>query len=633
MMPSLLPLLAAATLATTDTTAWLVVNHGIPAGEMQVVRAGDSLVIKYGHIDRNRGRWVEGRYRLDASGAVRAGESRPSTREGVTGAPTDRFEIVGDSIRWTRGGRSGTAAHRDGVYALANATAWDQARVARALLAHPTRSAVLHPGGEARAEVIADTVVRGARGPIQARLVALRPGTGGGVSQGIWLDHRGELLASAVGWFITVHPDAVPALPALRAVEIAWRDREADALHARLTPEASGTVLIRNADVFDTERGTMRPRTSVLIEGDRIVAVGPADSVRAPRGARVIDAAGKSVVPGLWDMHTHFQLTSQNFGVVRQLSLGITTIRDLAADTDVAVSHRDRAARGTLVAPRVLLGGIIEGPGLWAGPTDVIVRTEEEARTAVARYAALGYRQIKLYNLVHPDLVPTIAEETRRHGMRLSGHVPRGLTVGAALRLGFDEINHAAFLFSTFHQDSLYWPTMRPYSGVAAVVAPHTDVDGVAMSALLTDLREQRAVVDGTFNLWLRDTTGADSLAAKANNRNYLRLIKRLHETGVTIVPGTDGSDFHSELENYERAGIAAADVLRIATIVSARVMGEERDHGSIAPGKIADLVIVDGRPLERIADLRRVDRVVRAGRVYRAADLLRGVSGGGARP
>src|SRR5690606_8128573 len=130
-----------------------------------------------------------------------------------------------------------------------------------------------------------------------------------------------------------------------------------------------------------------------------------------------------------------------------------------------------RAADGRILGPRAILGGIIEGPGDWAGPTDVLPRTEEEARATVAMYDSLGYKQIKLYNLVHPDLLPTIDEETNRRGMLLSGHVPRGLSTPAAVQLGFDEINHAAFLFSTFYPDSIWLPSMRAYSAVALAMA------------------------------------------------------------------------------------------------------------------------------------------------------------------
>jgi imidazolonepropionase-like amidohydrolase len=263
----------------------------------------------------------------------------------------------------------------------------------------------------------------------------------------------------------------------------------------------------------------------------------------------------------------------------------------------------------------------------------VLVRTEDEARRWVARYDSMGYKQIKLYNLVHPDLVPTIAAEAHKRGMRLSGHIPRGLTVPAAIHLGFDEINHAAFLFSTFYQDSLYVPTMRAYSAVAQSVASNVDVDSPEMTRLIEFLKQHNTVIDGTFNVWI--TSGNSGIGpgvsgtvpsnvAKAD-ANYLRLIKRLHDAGVTMVPGTDnsaGTTYNNELEVYERAGVPAARVLQMATIVSARVMKDDGAYGSIAPGKVADLIVVDGKPAERLADLRKVQQVVRAGRLYDVEDL-----------
>lgn len=600
-----------------DTTEYVVMNHGLPAGEMRVVRDADSVVVTYSHIDRNRGRWVQSRYGLAADGSVVSGESRPMTRTGEVSPATDQYELVGDSVRFRRGGAGGrTIVRGDGVYSLGNSTAWDQARVVRHLLGRSDRSATALPlSSRLRLEIASDTTVRTTTGTARVRLAMLHGM--GSTPQAVWIDERGDLAAGSVGWFIPVHPRFVPALPAMRAIESAYRNAAGNTLAAAIPTTARGTVMIRNVDLFDSERGVLVPRQSVVVDGDRITVVGPAASVRAPRGATVIDGTGKTLVPGMWDMHTHFQLTSQTNTVLRHLAIGVTTIRDMAADTDVGVSHRDRANDLTLVSPRVILTGFMEGPTLWRGPSDVLVSTEAEARAWVARYDSLGFKQIKLYNVVHPDLVPTISDEAKRRGMRLSGHVPRGLSVGAAIRLGFDEINHGAFLFSTFYQDSLYFPVMRPYSGVAAIVAPNIDVDGPAMTALIADLRAHNTVVDGTFNLWMRDSTGADSVEARRADRAYLRLIKRLYDAGVTLVPGTDGSSFNAELEHYEQAGIPAPQVLQIATITSARVMGEEASFGSIAVGKIADLVLVNGRPHERVADLRKVELVFRAGRAY----------------
>jgi len=275
-----------------------------------------------------------------------------------------------------------------------------------------------------------------------------------------------------------------------------------------------------------------------------------------------------------------------------------------------------------IVSPRILLSGFMEGLGRFASRNTAIVGTEEEAVAWVERFHSAGYRQIKMYNLIHPRLVPIIAEEAHRRGMRVSGHVPRGLSVQAAVQLGFDEINHAPFLFSTFFQDLLYVPTWRPYSAVAAQVAPTFDVDGQQMTELIDLLHKSHTVIDGTFNLWMRgELTGQGTPAS----RNYKRLLKRLYDAGITLVAGTDndqGVVYNTELELYEHAGIPAPKVLQIATIVAARVMGDDGQYGSIAAGKVADILIVGGQPAERVADLRKVEHVIRAGRDYDPKEL-----------
>jgi len=210
------------------------------------------------------------------------------------------------------------------------------------------------------------------------------------------------------------------------------------------------------------------------------------------------------------------------------------------------------------------------------------------------------------------------------------------------VRLGFDEINHIAFLLSTFYPDSLYLPEMRAYSAVSSAVAPYFNADSPEFTAMLALFKERGTVIDPTVNLWLSaraqggtpppnvgiPAPASDSLAQRAD-ATFLKIIKRLYDAGVTIVPGTDGSSYNAELENYERAGIPAAQVLRIATIVPAQVMKDDGQYGSITPGKVADLFIVDGKPAERVADLRRVEKVIRAGRVYESKALRAAVGGG----
>jgi len=171
---------------------------------------------------------------------------------------------------------------------------------------------------------------------------------------------------------------------------------------------------------------------------------------------------------------------------------------------------------------------------------------------------------------------------------------------------------------------------MRAYSTVSQIVAPSVNVDGPEVTAMIDLFNARGTVIDGTWNMWMSargpaaaavGIPASTEATAQKLDANYLRMLKRLFDAGITIVAGTDGSNYNAELELYERAGIPA-DVLRIATIIPATVMKLDKEYGSITVGKIADIIIVDGRPAERVADLRRVARVIRAGRVYQTQAL-----------
>ncbi|MBX9929087.1 MAG: amidohydrolase family protein, partial [Gemmatimonadaceae bacterium] len=636
---------------------FVVVNHGRPAGEMRVDVRGDSTTVQFRYQDRQRGPSVQVQLTTDgARGAERTLTVNGMTSEFIATDRRERFERDAARTRWIVGADTESVATVGSPFYLSNArTPYEMALLARHLLTQAGTTMPLLPVGRARAAVSAETTLVVDGRSTRLRFVTIDVFEG--APSGVWLDERDALVADDAGWFITVRAGNEGILPALRAAETRWREAQASAIAARLHANMAGTVAITNGTLFDSERGTARPRMSVVVRDGRIIAVGPADSVRAPTGATIIDATGKTIIPGMWDMHTHLGLGSEVDGALRQLAAGITTVRDMAADIDVALSRRARADAGTIASPRVVLAGFIEGPGAWAGPSEVLVRTEAEARAWVARYDSLGYRQIKLYNLVHPDLVPTIAAEARKRGLRLSGHIPRGLTIASAVELGFDEFQHAAFLISSLYPDSLFVPRMRAYSNFAAEMAPTFDVNTPQVTALLQLLRRKGTVVDGTFNVyesgmdplrsglhpvlgpslaWLppisrrvfaypSGVSATDRARSHALTATYARYLKRLYDAGITLVPGTDnieGLSYHGELEIYERAGIPAAAVLQMATIVSARVMGDSAQYGSVAVGKVADIAIVAGKPYEQITDLRRTETVLRAGRVYRSKEL-----------
>lgn len=183
----------------------------------------------------------------------------------------------------------------------------------------------------------------------------------------------------------------------------------------------------------------------------------------------VIDA-GHTLLPGLWDMHTHI---SRTHGLLH-LAGGVTTVRDLANDTDELIETKKLYDTDAVLGPRIILAGFMDGSGKYTGPTKVVVDTEEQAVAAMNRYVELGYEQIKLYSSIKPELVDPIAKAAHARGLRVSGHIPAFMTAEQAVRAGYDEIQHINMLVLNFLFDKVQ-DTRTParFSAIAGPRRPH----------------------------------------------------------------------------------------------------------------------------------------------------------------
>ena len=436
-----------------------------------------------------------------------------------------------------------------------------------------------------------------------------------------------------------------------RAVASRWK-----AVAAKLSHRPAGALVVKGARLFDPEAGTVTPSVTVVVSGNRIQAVGRDGEVPVPAGAKVVEAHGRMLLPGLWDMHQHF---TESDGLL-DLAAGVTTGRDMANDMDYLLDLKRKWASGEALGPRVVLAGVIDGPGPYASPTKMLVDTEEKARAAVDRYVEMGYAQIKIYSSLDPKLVPAIVAEAHRHGLRVSGHIPNGMTAAEAVRDGFDELQHINFLFLNF-LPGVDTRTMARMTAVGEHAA-EIDLASEPVRAFLRLLKERHTVVDPTLNIYedlftarpdevrpslapvadrlpyqLRRTLFGGSLAIPPGQEQRYRdsyracvaMVRLLHAEGIPMVAGTDsfpGFDLHRELELYVAAGLPAPEVLRIATLGAARVMKLDHDLGTIAPGKLADLILVDGDPTRNISDIRRVVLTVKDGVVYDPAELYRSI-------
>lgn len=385
--------------------------------------------------------------------------------------------------------------------------------------------------------------------------------------------------------------------------------------------------------------GTGRPpveNSVVILRGGTIVAAGPAASTPVPQGAQVIDAHGKSVLPGLWEMHAHFEQVE--WGPI-YLATGVTTARDVGNEREFIIAARDAIANGKGIGPRLVMAGVVDGSGpLTLGV--VRVDTPEQAREQVQRYHAAGFQQIKIYSSVKPDIVPVVTAEAHRLGMTVTGHIPVGMDAIQGVEAGMDQINHVEYLTTVM---------MDPKS--------HTiDADSPQAKSVLKLLKEHHTVVDPTLALLeilthsldrpiatfepgithvapeLREgleTMGAppkQAQGAEAHFRALLETVRILHQAGVPIVAGTDqavpGFSVDREIELYVKAGFTPMEAIQAATLVPARAMGMDGESGTVEAGKRADVIVVDGDPLQNISDIRKVDTVFAAGKMYKPAPL-----------
>jgi imidazolonepropionase-like amidohydrolase len=427
-------------------------------------------------------------------------------------------------------------------------------------------------------------------------------------------------------------------------------------LAKKLTHKPAGDLIISNVSLFDSNSGKVVPNQHVVVRGERIVSVDADQAEAAPSGATVIDGKGKMLLAGLWDMHAH--LFPDN--AYLDIATGVTTVRDLGNPIDELTKLRQNIDKGEQIGPRVVLAGFIDGPGPYEGPIKVLAATPEEAKQRVDRYAELGYVQIKIYSSVKPELVPIIAQEAHRLGMRVSGHVPANMTAQQFVLAGADEIQHMNFVFLNF------MPDVKETRTPARFIEPgkrgaDLDLNSQPVNDFIALLKQHHTVIDPTMGVWestylsrpgqipaldapmfdrlpvqvqrgIKTGGGALPAADTATDKQYhasyanmVRMVKKLYDSGIQMVAGTDqgsGYAFDRELEIYTQAGIPAPEVLRMATIEAATVMHKDKDFGSITSGKYADMVLVNGDPTQNISDIRKVDTVIKGGAVYRPAEM-----------
>ncbi len=396
-----------------------------------------------------------------------------------------------------------------------------------------------------------------------------------------------------------------------------------------LRPEAEGSYAIVGARLIDGTGAPPVENATVILRDGRIAAAG---HVAAPAGMRVVHADGLSLLPGLWEMHSHY--SGVEFGPAL-LAAGITTARDCGGELEFLTAVRAKLNHEQGLGPHLLLAGLIDSGGPLAfGNVDA--ETPAEGIAAVDTYADLRFEQIKVYTQLQPEVLRAVTAEAHRRGMTVTGHVPAAVDAFEGIADGMDQINHLHFVTRAMLPPNDPGPldlhSQRAQDLIALLKAKHIVVDPTLgwgeMAGHPKDVDVasfEPGILAAPFTLAAKFR----SLGVPASDRSEFNarmtkdesVIQALYAAGVPIVAGSDtnllGYGLDRELELYVQAGLSPMAALQSATLVSARAMGMERESGTVELGKRADLVLVRGNPLLHISDLRQVVSVVHEGRLY----------------
>jgi len=445
---------------------------------------------------------------------------------------------------------------------------------------------------------------------------------------------------------------------------------------------AERPLVITHANVVDVAGGTIRRDQTVEIRDGKIAAVRDA-AAPVPKGAEVLNATGKFLMPGLWDMHVHLQ------GPQRDLNLfvanGVLGVRDMGSAAKDIFPWREQVARGALLGPRIVAcGPIIDGPTPTNPPVSVSVRDAASARETTRSIQAMGADCLKVHDGVPLDAYLAIADEAKKLKLPLVGHVPVQVPTLRATDAGQRSIEHQiglrgasaaeAAVMEAEAKHDVFGEAMRTksFALIPESIAKKGNLlldqfdperaqalyrafarNGTALTPTLVTQRSLTFIDDlaaredprdryvpASERKWWRPEAGMltryRTPAYKAfRKREYAKTLEQIpvaHRAGVIFLAGTDthipytysGFSLHEELQLFVKAGLTPLEALRTATINPVRFLGLEAQLGGIEPGKIASVVLLDANPLQEISNSQKISAVVVAGKLLRSSDLAR---------
>jgi imidazolonepropionase-like amidohydrolase len=651
-------LLAAAALgaisapALAETTEFRVLMAERDVGHFTVNRDGNTATVVFDYKQNGRGPTIAETLTLDSDGSPLKWTVTGRTTFG--NAVEESFTRSAKGVSWKDlsgpGTIKGKAAPR--YYVTQNGSPLDVAMLAKALLADPDRKMDIAPGGTAMLTERDRRTVQAKDGPIELVTYEL---SGLAMSPTyITLDGKGDL-------FALPSPDTIlikkgyqdVADKPLRDLSEKLATERLSRLQSEGAHRYAGPIRIRNVRVFDPVKLAMTAPMDVVIAGERISEVVPAGSP-GTEGETVIEGAGGSLVPGLYEMHSHLGQDD----AINLVLAGVTSVRDMGNDNAVLAKLIDSIEDGEVAGPRVTRSGFIEGESQFSAAHGRLAHSEKEAIDHVRWYAANGFWQAKLYNSMKPEWAPAVVAEAHKLGLRVSGHVPAFSNADAMIAAGFDEITHVnqlmlgwvlnpdedtrtLFRFKAMQRfpelDLTSEKVTKTLDAMVAKRVAHeptiaihelglTAIDGKPNPGSLDyidhmPVSEQRQMKQALF--------GADSPEERAKYiaayAKILDTLRDMHRRGIMLIPGTDlggGFTLHRELELFTQLGMSNAQVLARDTLEMAKYLGQDQSLGSIERGKYADFFLIPGDPVANLKAIKSIAMVVKNGAVYFPSEL-----------
>jgi imidazolonepropionase-like amidohydrolase len=606
-------------------------------------------------------------FEMDSEGRAGA-DGMPQTVaiRGVTpsGDAAETFTVSAGSARWKSPIDAGTASYSGPAFyspqgGPMDLTAW----FLETLLARSGKTLNLLPGGKAHAEKLTDLAV-GAGSTM--RTITLWSVTGLNTSPvPIWADTNNKFfgISTGIAWLPEGYSGEQSKIEDAQASALA---AQAPGLFKKLVTVPDGPLAFTGVRLFDADTARFLADQTVIVDRGAIVAVGDRESVTIPARTRIIDGRGKTLIPGLWDCHMH---VGDDFTGLQELSMGVTSVRDPGNDDRRTMDRRRRAAAGALLFPHVYPSSLIDGKGPYTAQVANVATSQAEAIRLVDRAKTNDFTGIKFYGTFDPSWLPVAIAEAHKLGLHVHGHIPAGIRPIDAINAGYDEITHINWMMMQAMPDDV----IKSSNGILRFEGPGryakgVDLDGLAINTIVGAMVRKHIYSDPTMVAFEaiyvpengdmapsyapfvgtmppaaergfktggfavpKDLTRADYRASWAK---MVGLLQRMHQAGVPIVAGTDGSGIEivHELEIYVQAGFTPAEALAAATILPARLVGQEAKTGSLKVGKTADLALIEGDPSTRIADLRQTRLVMLDGKLL-DADELRSAAGFSGRP